>query len=141
MYKITVKGEARVHLRDHGYEGSDYSEFDGIEDDTCFYDYMREDRCSAIDVISGGYLKFKYEDDKLWSITEYDSSRILTEVEMDELRLYTIGQWSDGIGEGFEQRPCNDNGDYISPWFNGQVSTVYGNYGEIRENNINELGN
>lgn len=40
---------------------------------------------------------------------------------------YTQGQWSDGIGEGFEQSPVPvgpGGGEYyISPWHRGQVLT------------------
>jgi hypothetical protein len=50
----------------------------------------------------------------------WHTNRELTDKEEDELLSYTSGQCSDGIGEGFEQRPCGslDNGDelYYSMW-------------------------
>ena len=52
----------------------------------------------------------------------------LIEKDLQELVKYTQGQWSDGIGEGFEQNPCyydsEDNEVFISPWFYGQQVTV-----------------
>jgi hypothetical protein len=44
----------------------------------------------------------------------------LTDEEIDRLLDYTQGQWSDGIGEGFEQFPCHHEGRkeiYLSPWY------------------------
>lgn len=60
---------------------------------------------------------------------DYEVNRKLTAKEEEKLVKYTQGQWSDGIGEGFEQHPVL--GDYrdgvaISPWFRGQkVSVAY----------------
>lgn len=101
--------------------------------------------------VCNGHMLFRYEDDKLWTITTYDSPVELTEEEIKILADYTQGQWSDGIGEGFEQYPCmidenyagngdcvcgecgdgdicHDNEDsgevYISPWHQGQILTT-----------------
>lgn len=140
MYKITVKGEAKT-------EYPNLTELDGISCQDEFSEYFDGDE-SYIDDVSNGYLYFKYEDGKLWSITTYDSTRELTQEELEKLKEYTIGQWSDGIGEGFEQNPCytasqpyrtyeeefddyenQDEADidlevYISPWFYGQIITI-----------------
>ena len=134
--KITVKGEAKPNTSN---KTKNLEEFDGISCKNCFSDYLHKSRCSAADVISGGYLRFEYSDGKLWSITEYDSERMLTEKEMEQLADYTQGQWSDGIGEGFEQRPCNDKGDYISPWFSEQEIEIFDNSDEIRDENIDTV--
>jgi hypothetical protein len=51
----------------------------------------------------------------------------LSDDELTELSKYTQGQWSDGIGEGFEQYPCcqSEGSDvYISPWIPGQKLEV-----------------
>ena len=74
--------------------------------------------------IISGYTVFKYEDGKLWSVCTYELKTPLTQDEIDYLVDYTSGQWSDGIGEGFEQFPCceiDGMGLYISPWFFGQT--------------------
>jgi len=140
MYKVIVKGEASAYTEDGvDYKGKELKKFDGIDCDACFTEYMRGDRCSARDALSGGYLSFKYENDKLWSITEYDSTRILNETELEELKSYTQGQWSDGIGEGFEQQPCNSDEDYISPWFGGQEIKAFNNVAEIRNQKIDSI--
>ena len=66
-------------------------------------------------------------DNELWTITEYLANRELTETELKDLAGETQGQWSDGIGEGFEQFPCtyhNDEEVYVSPWMYGQELEV-----------------
>lgn len=114
MYKIVIKGEAKTD-----YEH--LAELHGIDCQERFSDYF--DRDEFYKEISGGYMSFIHENGKLWTITEYDSNRKLTEEELATLADYTQGQWSDGIGEGFEQEPCffEENEEvYISPWFFGQ---------------------
>jgi len=119
MYKVTVKGEA----------ATDYTpleDLDGIDCQDCFSDYMdRGESCNG--AVTGGYMRFKHEDGKLFTITEYKASRELTPDELHDIVEYTSGQWSDGIGEGFEQYPQNVDGEevYISPWFWGQVPEVF----------------
>ena len=140
MYKVTVKGEASAYTEDGvDYKGSELRKFDGIDCQDCFTEYMRSDRCSAYDVLSGGYLRFQYENGKLWSITEYESTRPLTDIELEEVKSYTQGQWSDGIGEGFEQQPCNSEEDCISPWFRNKEITAYNNVSEVRNQKIDKI--
>lgn len=138
MYKIIVKGEAKT-------EYPILSELNGISCHERFSEYFDRGKFAGV---TGGYLKFVLEDEKLFSVTTYDSSRELSADELEELKEYTSGQWSDGIGEGFEQEPChtgtvafnkydpkyddyedqddadNDRNVYISAWFNGQVITI-----------------
>lgn len=135
-YKIKVKGEAKTLY-------PNLSELDGIDCQDKFSEYFDGDASYADDV-TGGYLKFVFEDGKLYAVTTYDSTRELTDSELSELEDYTTGQWSDGIGEGFEQHTCHtatqpfnkfdpkyddyedqDEADadldvFISPWFHGQ---------------------
>jgi hypothetical protein len=119
MYKITVKGEAQTDYKN-------LQELHGIDCQDEFSEYF--DDTSWSDNVSGGYMRFKFEDGKLWTYTVYDSDRLLTEEELEELMDYTQGQWSDGIGEGFEQNPCffdeDDEEVYVSPWFHGQEITI-----------------
>ena len=60
---------------------------------------------SLVDIgIVGGTMRLKFFDEfGLQFCTEYWSPRSLSTSELDELRNYSLGQWSDGIGEcGFE---------------------------------------
>ena len=117
MYKITIKGEAF----------SDYenlSQLDGVDCQDDFAEYFGND-FSFKDNIESGYMYFSFENGKLWTVTEYFSDRELSKDELEKLSSYTQGQWSDGIGEGFEQEPCFYDKDgeevYVSPWKREQV--------------------
>lgn len=136
MNKITLKGLAGNALRanDDGedYEeikGSDLSIVDGIDCQEEFSEYFGDDEDPLIDKgVENGYMRFIFEDDKLYVVVEYDSKEELTEEEVDMLIEYTQGQLSDGIGEGFEQNSCtyddDDNEILVSPWYYGQVLTA-----------------
>jgi len=132
MYKIIVKGEAKTRY-------PNLQELDGIDCQDKFSDYFDDKRCGSFKGdVTNGYMRFEFSNGKLWTITEYLSKRELSEQELDTLKDYTIGQWSDGIGEGFEQQPCmegneeydvNEDGEmgtevYISPWSREQVTTI-----------------
>lgn len=114
MYKIIIKGDAETDY-------PNLEELDGISAHDCFCDYIDDD----FGAVSGGYLRFKEENGILYSITEYDSTRELKPNELMSLQEYTQGQWSDGIGEGFEQQAChwdeNGNDVFISPWHGKQI--------------------
>ena len=141
MYKITVKGEAKTL-----YPNLD--ELNGIDCQEKFSNYFGTDEKTFADAVTGGYLQFIFEDGKLYSVTTYDSTRELTPMELEILEDYTTGQWSDGIGEGFEQESCyegtvpfnkydpkyddyksqahadRDRRVFISAWFHGQTTTI-----------------
>lgn len=141
MNKVIVKGEAQAFDRDYNpITGEDLQKFHGIDSDDCFTEYMRPQRVSAMNDLSGGYMHFEYENGKLWTITEYESKRVLNDQELEELQSYTQGQWSDGIGEVFEQFPCNSDEDYISPWYRGQEIKTWNNIAEVRAEKIKQLG-
>ena len=67
----------------------------------------------------------------VWTVEEIDGrllgridchlKELLTPDEMADLREEILGQCSDGLGEGFEQRPIKtDEGDlYVSYWNSG----------------------
>jgi len=132
--KILISGKAVVKKEEKdededGYTQDDYvivtdptelKSLDGVDDQSCFTDYMSQEE----EVISGGYLEFRYDEktNQLIAETKYDITRELTEEEIRELVDYTQGQWSDGIGEGFEQNSVYRGNDeyYISPWHSGQ---------------------
>lgn len=145
MYKITVKGEAKTEYpypEDiHGVECEDeFTEY--------FHDRYKDDPNEEALIKKGvknGYMSFVYEDGTLYTITEYDSPQELTPEELEILKNYTSGQWSDGIGEGFEQFSCMNGKRYeregydeecddkeykytrevfVSPWHRNQVITI-----------------
>ena len=72
--------------------------------------------------------RFSTKDGKLFVTVEYGTARRLTTEEQELLKEYTIGQWSDGIGEGFEQFPSakDDQGNdvFTSMWHRRQVVTI-----------------
>ena len=138
MYRIIVKGESGniVTVPEKELSQSDlYTIKNEIvfavdcQDD--FVEYMDEPLKSKLE---SGYMWFKIEKDKLFTITSYVAKEKLSKEELKELADYTQGQWSDGIGEGFEQLPCiyiDDQEVYLSPWYFGQKL-------EIKQNKIEE---
>lgn len=120
MYKITIKGESQTDY-------SNLKELHGIDCQDNFAEYFDDDVTYAKDIKSG-YMDFRFEDGKLFTYTNYTSKRELTPQELIDLEDYTTGQWSDGIGEGFEQHPCmydeDDEEVYVSPWYFGQKTTI-----------------
>jgi len=125
-YLITIKGIAET---DH----YDLSELDGVMCDDDFAEYFNEEEQALIDKnVNNGYMRFSHENGELYTITEYECEEKLTDDELQILADYTQGQWSDGIGEGFEQFPCffteDEEGEevevYISPWCPKQKITI-----------------
>ena len=117
--------------------------FDGLTcDDAVFCDYVNFKYDKFPRCVTGGYMRFEYNKrlESLYVITEYDTTRKLTKEEEQQVIDYTQGQWSDGIGEGFEQEifsgdiPRLDDPEYDkkmesviynpSPWHNGQRVTI-----------------
>lgn len=99
----------------------------GQECDTRFWDYLPH---NLKNIVSEGYMDFRWgtlpEDDEeqLLVYTVYKSPKRLNDAEMLELVQETQGQWSDGIGESFEQTPVYDSDGieaYISAYHRGQV--------------------
>ncbi len=120
MFKITIKGLSGKTENLHLVDSIDY-----INYQSNFTDYLDDDLLNI--GLKEGYMSFKFIDDKLYTITRYTSTHKLTKEQLDLLADYTQGQWSDGIGEGFEQFPCYINDEeevYISPWYFGQEVTI-----------------
>ena len=120
MGKVIIKA-----LAGDSYVGEedviDRSKLHGIDCQDEFVEYMNEDFKNKL---SSGYMDFRFEDGKLWTYVVYSTREVLTEYEVKRLGEYTQGQLSDGIGEGFEQFPCDYESDgaevYLSPWYHGQ---------------------
>lgn len=87
----------------------------GVTSNECFSDYMIDDPFAGnllAKGVSGGYLRFRFRADlnELWAETEYDLREPLDDAEIKNLREYTSGQWSDGIGESFSQEQADQTG-------------------------------
>lgn len=101
----------------------DLSILNGIECDIDFVEYIRnkELRNKLID----GYMSFILENNTLYTLTTYrlKEGNLLSPKEICELVDYTQGQWSDGIGESYEQMPIaleNNKEIYLSPYLSGE---------------------
>jgi hypothetical protein len=120
MGKVIIKALAgEAYVGDECLQ--DRSTLDGIYCQDEFVEYMHEDFKHKL---SSGYMDFRFENDKLWTYVVYSTREVLTEYDVKRLGEYTQGQLSDGIGEGFEQFPCDYEEDgaevYLSPWYHGQ---------------------
>jgi len=110
--------------------GAALKEFDQIEEDNVtFADYFYPSNKELVEMVksagvTGGNLKFVFNERncKLYAETTYECNRKLTPAEEKLLEDYTSGQWSDGIGEEFEQE--EHNGAYLSAWFHGQRRAI-----------------
>ena len=116
-FEIIVKGLAKTDYKNP-------AELNGV---SCQDDFVEYIRWHFVSKLNYGYMSFKFEDNQLFTITRYIANEELTVGELSGLGTYTQGQWSDGIGEGFEQQACYYNkGEefFISPWYRGQTITI-----------------
>lgn len=133
--RVEIKAKAgKAHFGDDYKELTDLSILNNIDCQDNFADYADDE---FVDKLEHGYMYFSYELEKdgkgtLYTITDYKVSKPLTREELIKLGDYTQGQWSDGIGEGFEQNPCtytdNDEEVYVSPWYRGQKLEIRQRY-------------
>lgn len=74
----------------------------------------------------GGFLRLEYRVEKgaLYAVTEYRACRFLTPQECELLVDYTLGQWSDGIGENFTCESSERFGYTIAIQCKSEDSTV-----------------
>lgn len=128
MFKVIVKGEAKAYdIADEEYKGENLQKFNGVGCQDEFTEHFQakskynkhNHQGCIIGIVTNGYMRFEYDetDKKLYTITEYDSSRKLTQNELSTLMQFTSSQWSDDIGEKFEQHSVNRHEDAISAWF------------------------
>lgn len=122
MGTVIIKAKCgEIFLGDKKFPKVHLNNLDGIDCQDEFVEYF--DSGELKNKLVFGYMNFKFEKGILYTVTTYTTKEVLTDDELDELGSYTQGQWSDGIGEGFEQYPCDNlNGKevYISPWYSGQ---------------------
>jgi len=116
MARIIIRGSAAVFSGNEQVTDPDIlRSLDGLMyDDERFTDYLGgppgEDLIAAV-LEPGGVIRFCYRegDEQLMATTEYWSRRPLNEEELRILVEYTMGQWSDGIGENwacFSEERC-----------------------------------
>jgi hypothetical protein len=105
--RVIIQGAAAVFLDDvQVTDPAVLRSLDGlVYDEERFADYLgrpeEEELAAALE--PGGVLQFGYcdGDELLSATTEYRSRRPLSEAELRLLVEYTMGQWSDGIGENW----------------------------------------
>lgn len=128
MTRIVIRGYAAV--RHEGAEVTDPAilrTLDGlVADDETFTEYLGpgglrptpEELALAEVLEPGGVISFSYHDGDplLTATTEYRSRRRLAPNELRALVEYTMGQWSDGIGENLYQLPIHDEYDLLCLW-------------------------
>jgi len=69
------------------------------------------------------FIDVEVHDGKLWGVATLEISEPLTPDELDDLKDYLSGQYSDGFGEGFEQRgiKVSDGELFVSLWESGNA--------------------
>jgi hypothetical protein len=148
--RITIQGRAAVYLGDDRVTEPDIlRSLDGLTcDDETFTDFIggtKEEDVLAAALEKGGILRFGYDgSDSLTVTTEYQARRSLSEEEMQWLVDYTLGQWTDGIGENWDAISVERCGFGISclfleddvgtnyPWVEVvEEPTLHGGIGEV----------
>lgn len=89
-------------------------------DEEIFSEYLADDEAFSeiADIVSGGILLFEYNQasESLVGSIDYDSTRNLSEEEIEMLVEYTIDQLGEGIGSNFSQERVL-NGE-LAPFIN-----------------------
>jgi hypothetical protein len=134
VIRIAIRGYAAV--RRAGERGESWEAvteptilrtLDGlVADDETFTEYLGpgglqptpEELALAEVLEPGGVISFSYRDGDpvLTATTEYRSPRPLTPTELRALVEYTMGQWSDGIGENLFQCPIHTEYHFLCLW-------------------------
>jgi len=99
----------------------DINDFNNYVCEDEFVEYIDDDLLK--NKLVEGYTFFEVINNVLYSVCVYKAKQKLTPEELVELREYTQGQWSDGIGESFEQNI--HNGGYLSMWHKDQEIKSY----------------
>jgi hypothetical protein len=131
-HSIIIKGLSDGATPDTEYENEWYEKINMeslINHINCEENFVEYAPKNLANKLKSGYMRFQWnpEEEKAYTITEYTTKEKLSDEELTQLANYTQGQWSDGIGEGFEQYPCcqSEGCDvYISPWIPNQKLEV-----------------
>jgi hypothetical protein len=148
MWIVKIKGPSRVSVsRDFidteteiTVDENTLKHLEGVECQEDFTEYIRNivngDGKDCSQYFESGFTTFEYNSKtgNLDAVCTYTCKPEIDELDLDVILLenlaeYTQGQWSDGIGECFEQEPCNtgSRGEeyYISMWYpNQKITTV-----------------
>ncbi len=91
-----------------------------IEEDRGLMAYYREGD-SVDEKVKSLFIDVEIHAGKLWGVANIETTAPLTPEEYDLLKDYITGQYSDGFGEGFEQREIktSDGELYVSLWSSG----------------------
>ena len=76
-------------------------------------EYYREDD-SVDEKVRSMHIDVEVHNGKLWAVSTLEVTEPLTEEELTTLRDYITGQFSDGFGEGFEQREIKIDGGELN---------------------------
>jgi len=96
------------------------------DEDAIFSEYMSDGGDSTLEDagISGGLMFFEFDStaNALFGYVEYQLTRPLDDTEIEELKDYTIGQLTDGIGSNFEQERMSEG--ELLPFINYEEFSV-----------------
>jgi len=118
-WEIIVKGDANQEITDEDGNNVDAKKCT-IDCQDEFVEYIND--INIKQKLEYGYTESKIENNILMVITRYKANKKLTNQELKYLMNYTQGQWSDGIGESYEQSPVN--GYFISMWHRKQTIEI-----------------
>jgi hypothetical protein len=85
--------------------------------------YFRAERNEAVEEkVRSLFVDVEIHEGKLWGVATLRMTAELAPEEMEALKDYLTGQYSDGFGEGFEQREIRVDEDelYVSLWESGR---------------------
>ncbi len=120
--KVSIIGTVGLYIDNDNWDpvtdASVLSQLHGVasarEEDDSFACYIDVPSLRAVG-LRGGFIDLRYDasENRLYVVTEYDSPRQLTRVELDQLVEHTTGQWSDGLGESLECPYAAENGLHL----------------------------
>jgi len=127
MMQLEIRGTAQAWAEQNLDDEEDNREvtdaelqqLHGLTGDEDFVEYMPENFCPFI--TGPVYLRFEYNKrtKQLETVTTYDLTGSPSDDMIKEVMDWTQGQWSDGIGENYEQQVAKVIGGvsfYINPW-------------------------
>lgn len=120
--KVAIIGTVGLYIDNDNWDpvtdASVLSQLHGVasarEEEDSFAYYIDASPLRAVG-LRGGFIELRYDatTKRLSVVTEYDSPRRLTDLEIDQLVEYTTGQWSDGLGENLECPYASANGLHL----------------------------
>ena len=116
-----ISQETAVHYADEiqaalDRDSSDLDEVRGLME--YFYDNDPDIEKTVNEKVRSLFVGVEVHEGKLWGVATIERTEPLTLAEYDRLKDYISGQYADGFGEGFEQRPIKVGHEelYVSLW-------------------------